>query len=352
MSTYACAALLSRRGWHCDVFAPGHTRAADTVTLVLNDVCETLLYELFPNGGWDRLGYRLHRSDVLWGHASQSQRITRPAIAVRREVLLSHLQAQCRQLPHVVIHDEASPDGDQAAAYAWRINPRSPTPGPPGAIYAGQRVLLASRAHVLADADRTCCYIESVVDGWLFLIPTGGTGAVIQAMLPGAPQDGEESLQNLLAQSWLIAPLINGLEEVSGFTAAPRMHLPLAEPRLLRMGEAAVRLEPLSGEGSAFALRNAILAAAVLTAGSGEEEAVVQQHYQHRLLRSFLAHLDGCVKFYRQAFARHAAWQQEIMIMQHTHSHVFMTHCPPGEHQLSHRLVDLGCQPWPVSPWQ
>jgi hypothetical protein len=59
---------------------------------------------------------------------------------------------------------------------------------------------------VLAGADRTCCHVEAVERGWLFLIPSGSATAWLLAV--GGP------VERLLEESCLVAPLVAALGEV------------------------------------------------------------------------------------------------------------------------------------------
>ena len=76
----------------------------------------------------------------------------------------------------------------------------------------------------------------------------------------------------------------------------------------------------------------------MITSSDEDDGTIVQRHYQHRLLRSFMAHLEGCIRFYRDAFGANVLWQQEIMSLQQAHSHLLLSHCLPDEKSLSHRL--------------
>jgi hypothetical protein len=114
---------------------------------------------------------------------------------------------------------------------------------------------------VLAEtADRTCCHVEAVERGWLFLIPSGSATAWLLAV--GGP------VERLLEESCLVAPLVAALGEASsGFETAPRQLPSLAGPDWLACGMSAIAFDPICGDGTAQAVREAILAAAVIRAG-------------------------------------------------------------------------------------
>jgi flavin-dependent dehydrogenase len=74
---------------------------------------------------------------------------------------------------------------------------------------------------------------------------------------------------------------------------------PLAAPRRLACGTAAISFDPLCGEGTGNAVREAFLAAAVVRAAlSGGDAEALAAHYTSRLQLGFLRHLQICQQFY------------------------------------------------------
>ncbi len=63
----------------------------------------------------------------------------------------------------------------------------------------------------------------------------------------------------------------------------------------LACGSAAMALDPLCGDGSGHAVREAILATAVIRAGA---EPAMLEHYQARLRLAFERHLSLCRSYY------------------------------------------------------
>lgn len=140
------------------------------------------------------------------------------------------------------------------------------------------------------------CWIESFERGWLFLI--GGVGALIAV---GAPPD------ELLRVSRLIAPFIAELGDVQPPVAAyPRIVESMFGEKWLACGSAAMGLDPICGDGCGHAVREAILATAVLRGGA---EPAMLDHYQARLRLAFERHLLLCRSFYAGIAARW--WMEE-----------------------------------------
>jgi hypothetical protein len=147
-------------------------------------------------------------------------------------------------------------------------------------------------------AERNACWIESLENGWLFLIPA-------------TVEDGwllSVGGSNLLESSRLIAPVIESVTAAKGeFPAYPRIANPLCDEHWLACGTAAMAFDPLCGDGTGNAAREAILAAAVIRAATEEEDAEgVRLHYHKRLLAGFQRHLEQCRPFY--ATGQSTAW--------------------------------------------
>jgi len=73
--------------------------------------------------------------------------------------------------------------------------------------------------------------------------------------------------------------------------------------------------DPICGDGTAHAIREAILAAAVVRAirdGGNREELF--EHYQMRLLSGFQRHLRFCVGFYKSGFCG-PWWRRETQAL-------------------------------------
>jgi hypothetical protein len=153
-----------------------------------------------------------------------------------------------------------------------------------------------------------------VDDGWLFLIGSGdGDGWLLS--VGGAPE-------TVLGRSRLIGPQIERLGDPGGaFPAYPRVIAPLgmiapsgAVPvgGWLACGTAAMAFDPICGDGTAHAVREAILAVAVIRAvytGAPREEVLA--HYERRLTGGFQRHLLHCADFYRSG-GNSLWWRTEL----------------------------------------
>jgi flavin-dependent dehydrogenase len=78
---------------------------------------------------------------------------------------------------------------------------------------------------------------------------------------------------------------------------------PLGGPDWLACGTAALAFDPICGDGTAHAVREAILAAAVVKAvRSGGHVNDLLRHYEARLILGFQRHLAAALSFYRSGY--------------------------------------------------
>jgi hypothetical protein len=141
-------------------------------------------------------------------------------------------------------------------------------------------------------AEPAACWIESVEDGWLFLIANApGAGWLLSVGL--RPEE-------LLGQSRLIGEQIARYQPATAqFAASPRIVAPLGEPGWIACGTAAMAFDPLCGDGTAHAVREAILACAVIAAAArGDATVQLLAHYEARLTAGFQRHLAHCLQYY------------------------------------------------------
>jgi len=302
-------------------------------TLVLNDVCLSLLRELFPSLGIEALGRPLVARRVSWA-GEGLKRIVAPALSIQHEVLLDALP-----LEGVLRYEEVPTDVD----YRWRIYAGAGAGASDQVlcerISAGARVVLSS-AVALSNEQMNTYSIESVRRGWLLLAPVSPGEGTVQAMVP-RPRDPVLQLDEMLRQSKLIGPELQLLGKPTIVAAAPYAVVPVAGEGWLAIGRSAAGLDPIGGEGSPFSLRTALLAAAIIgdvgqarmTAEEGRE------HYQYRVTLTVLAHLKGCATFYSTAFGDDGPWQEELRQTARAHHEIVDLVKPPAPQELKWTLA-------------
>lgn len=284
-----CAKLLSRRGI-AYAFEPNRADRRRP-TLLMNSQSEKLIADVFEGELLNR-ARPVRRRGVLWGPAeSEPKWFPHSGFAVAEGELLERLWAG------VPSRSVQAPD--------WLI--RSVHSAAPHEF--GERVATNVNVKMKHGANDACC-IESLDEGWLFLLPAGeGLGSLIAV-------GGEPS--TLIEESRFIGPQVT---EVIGtgarFASAPRISIPLCEPGWLACGSAAMAFDPICGEGAGNAVREAILAAAVLgRIHEGADTTAVLGEYTARLIAGFGRHLELCRQFYTSG-RRSDWWDEQVKACEH-----------------------------------
>lgn len=248
--------------------------------VMLGPATQSLLADVF--GSSDLLAglWPIRRRVVAWGSAPVVD-LPHTAIVVSEPALLARLRCS----------GPASLE-QRAAEADWAIHTSRPSPGI-STLKFGDRLATATQVQLSSNADAAACLVESVPAGWLFLLPVDpGTAWMLTA---GA------SREILLSESRLVAESVGGiLAEGGSFPAYPRISDSLSGDRWLACGSAALAFDPLCGDGTAHAIREAILASAVIRASSNPALAEeLTWEYRLRLWAGFRRHLEQCQPFYR-----------------------------------------------------
>ena len=224
---------------------------------------------------------RIQKRVVAWGAASRPAAFEHSAVVVSEEALLASLQPPISNGP------------DQEAAAGWTVIASRPLPAPAVEHAFGSRIASVVPVTLSGKSDPNACWIESLQDGWLFLIPANRRSAWLLAV-GHAPQ-------TLLGSSHLVAPQIaESGEAVGEFPSSPRLASPLCGAGWLACGTAAMAFDPICGDGTAHAVREAILASAVIRAlAKGGHQPSLFSHYEGRLTAGFKRHLLLCRDFYQ-----------------------------------------------------
>jgi hypothetical protein len=281
IAAYCCARLLSQAGF--EVACVGPTKSAGP-TLLISQSTQTLLADVFGTvpslfSGFPAIRKRI----VLWGNETEPKILPHSGIVINETALLERLRprfASFSKQPDWSIHSTFTASIGREQHFGCRT---------------AKAVPIRFKT-IECDA----CWVESLESGWLFLLPSGARAGSLLSV--GGP------VRELLDQSRLVAQQI---EEVTGqeteFAAHPRILDPLCGPGWLACGGGAMSFDPICGEGAGNAVREAILASAVVRLIAGNEiPADGLAHYSSRLLAGFLRHLQTCAHFY--ASARQSEW--------------------------------------------
>lgn len=276
LAANACAQLLAQQG----VTVARAARPRRPVpAILLSDAALALLRSVLDRPDLFADRPRVTRRVVAWGTA---EAVSLPhGAAVVSE---SDLEAALARTP--------GPSGaSPATAPSLTIHAGPPFPAPDLRRF-GSRRTSTTQVRLQNAADRDACWVEALAQGWLFLTPAENDSAWLLAV--GAPAPA------LLAASRLIAPRIAPIGDPSAdFDTSPRMLTRLRGPDWLACGTAAVAFDPICGDGTAQAMREAILGCAVITAiGEGGDREALLGHYEAMLTAAMRRHLRLCAQFY------------------------------------------------------
>ncbi len=320
----ACCCVQLLRNSNVDVRVERSGRSSQLSVLV-SPGTQRLLDDVFGNPSLlDDLPV-ISRRVVLWGQQPEPITLPHSGIAVSEAALLQRLW-NCLDMV----------DGQSIDNPDWQLISRKQESTSSEEQKFGSRVATAVQVHLKQTTDTESCWVESLPDGWLFLLPSGsGKGSLLGV---------GNSPNALLGKSRLIAEQVDWLSEASlTFPAYPRIADRLCVPGWLLCGTAAMGFDPICGEGAGNAVREAILASAVLRAiQRGADVQPLLNHYSSRLLAGFLRHLQNCQAFYVPA--RNGPWWDAELAqlqagIQWTSDR--LSQIPPS----SFRLVDFDLQP-------
>jgi len=288
VAAYCCAYLLHQAGFQVDLQPVDRPRLP---VILLGDHALALIRDIFRQPGLFADAARVRKRVVAWGPNAKALEVEHSAVVVSEEALLAGIR------PSLIT------DGDPTHESRWSIFAARPLPVPTVEHCFGSRMASATRVTLREGSDPNACWIESIEDGWLFLV-AGWLLAV------GA------AAETLLAQSRVVAPQVTSLSKSSGeFPAYARIVAPLCASGWLACGTAAMAFDPICGDGTAHAIREAILAAAVIRAladGGSEEDLLL--HYDARLTAGFGRHLVQCRQFYLSGGTA-PLWSAELQAM-------------------------------------
>jgi hypothetical protein len=279
-----CIYLLKKHG-----FSVIHERTdrARLPAILLSEMALSLIRDVFDRPDLFRDFPAIQNRVVCWGDGAETVTLPHSGVMVSEEQLLAAVRPK-----DVPDFGSRAPD--------WTVFTSRPLPPKSEEHGFGSRIARATP--VTLSAQSGTCWIESLSGGWLFLIPNSEFGGWLLSV--GTAD---------LTESRLIAGRIREVQSPAReFPAFPRMMSPLCGPGWLSCGSAAMAFDPICGDGTANAIREAILAAAVIQAiGSGGDQESLFRHYESRLLAGFQRHLAMSAGFY-QSGGSGEWWQSEL----------------------------------------
>jgi hypothetical protein len=268
--------------------------------VMLSDAALGLIRNVFDGPDLFRSAHRITRRVVQWGPGAEPVVFDHAAAVVSERELLGELEE---------LEEEVSATEGTGVDGSFTIFAARPLPEGPGEHCFGSRTAFAVPVRLNDTRDSLSCWIESLDEGWLFLIPNAADSAWLLSVGCAA--------RAIPQRSRLIAGRFASIGKPAGeFSSSPRIMSPLSGPRWLACGTAGMAFDPICGDGTAHAVRAAILASAVVKAISrGGDEIGLRRHYEARLVAGFQRHLMRSMDFYRSANSG-PWWDQELALLQ------------------------------------
>jgi hypothetical protein len=284
VAAYCCVHLLQSAGIPVAIDRPSRPRVP---AIMLSEAAVLMISDVFGRTDLFRGLPRVRSRSVLWGAHAEAVTLPHSAVVVSEAELLDQLRPKIEE-PETTANPQ------------WNIFAARPLPPESVEHGFGSRTARAFSVE-MKDGAHPSCWAESVEDGWLFMIGSGNGKGWLLAV--GSSMNTSRN-DKPLERSRLIGPQVDRIDEHSGeFPAFPRIVAPLcgaAEQSWLACGTAAMAFDPLCGDGTAYAVREAILAVAVIRAlADGVPMADLFAHYNARLTAGFHRHLTECAGFYR-----------------------------------------------------
>ena len=344
VAALCCARLLAGRGASVRVEAQVPTQSP---TLVVNAVTAELIERVF--GTRRRLfadAWPTRARSVRWGPDAEIAVVPEPALAIRESDLIQRLAAGLGDAGGADVEvveaeglaraaDGAGTDGHWIVAAAGRAREASR----PRDRF-GRRQMIAAECVLSARADATCAWIETTPEGWIFLGPTGPSTGIVQAMVPAPAREPDAQITRMVAGTRELRARIAAIAgPARTFSAAPSLVLAPARAGFVAVGDEACSFDPLCGDGLGYAVRGAILAAAVIGGDAGGLAARLA-HYEARLITAVMHHARACRDLYRRA-GLDASWDDEQRAIDAAPTALEARRGEWGEFRLGLRGLDL-----------
>lgn len=296
IAAHCCSRLLTDAGIALKLDAVRRSRLP---AIMLGETSQKLLTDVFKREDLFAGFPEIRRRVVAWGTRGRTVVLPHSAVVASETDLLDRIEAGAG---HLVEGTPLKTD--------WTIFASGPLPPACVEYRLGSRPAAAAAVTLQQGCDAEACWIESLENGWLFLLPGGkGNGWLLSV---------GDTAESLLEVSRLIQEQIASLSPARGiFSSHPRIAFPLSAPGWLACGTAALGFDPLCGEGAGNAVREAILGSAVIRAAiAGGDVSKLIAHYQARLLAGFHRHVAVCFDFYKSACSG-SWWDRQVDDLQH-----------------------------------
>lgn len=195
----------------------------------------------------------------------------------------------------------------------WQFSSRKNDADVPRVV-AGRRQAVPGWIETVPAFDDSATVVAAVPQGWLFAAPAPAGGVAINLIIPHLHSAPDELLRSAVQFVWPKAcePVLAG----SPMPCAPQLALEIDLRQPIPLGERAIFLDPLRGDGVGHAIRGAWLAHALIdsTQDCGISARQCVAHYINRLTAVFMQHLSSSAEYYRSCWNANL-WVDEIRLM-------------------------------------
>ena len=291
VAALCCIRLLGQAGLGVTVEGPARPKLP---AVMLSEGTQKLLQDVFDRPDIFEGLTRIRNRIVAWGPGSRPMELPHSAVVLSEQELLERIPQ-----PHT--QDSLKHREGQAA---WTIFATRPLPQAVEEHHFGSRIASAAAVKLKVNSPADTCWIESLDDGWLFLLPVN-EGAWLLSV--------GSAVESLMGRSRMIADQVLEVRPTEGgFPSHPRIAQSLCAPGWLACGTAALGFDPLCGDGAGHAAREAILASAVVRAAiEGADVDAAVAHYRSRLIAGFHRHLVVCREFYKSG-GQGPWWKEQL----------------------------------------
>ncbi|MFJ2689439.1 NAD(P)/FAD-dependent oxidoreductase [Pseudomonas sp. NPDC087336] len=297
VAAWTAAALLARRGCavnvHAECGAQERIVAVPAKTVALFEDCLGVAIEAMTPSRW------VEKRCVAW----EGRDLT--GIPARALVCDASALAEALRVHFI---DEM----DASLEHEWVLCAKGRTRGDT-VVEAGVRRAVVGRMEIPDGFPNEAMVVAATPGGWIFAVVRPDGDLAVVSIDPSIELVAETVLRESVDFLW---PGFGAQVLVLGAgTAAPSFDRTCATQGRIALGDNALALDPLRGDGIGFAVRGALLAQAVLgaIASDGAIEARLD-YYRDRLSHVFLGHVRGCAAHYEAAW-NEPIWRREIVLM-------------------------------------
>jgi flavin-dependent dehydrogenase len=290
--------------------------------VTLNAVTVRLLHDIFGDMNYVlRDAQLINQHHINWDRNSSDEFTPSSGITLDGGVLSARLLDVLRQDAQIIVSQETRGERDEGS-FEWRVYA---TNGPSAdnnnssivPTSFGQRHAISAEVLLHDDSECATSRIESTPAGWLFLAPLAKGRGVLQGIVSQKPNDSGQTLRAVLGQTRQIKHIVRHVSATTyAVPCAPKKLSEMSGANWLATGTAACSYDPLCGDGTGYAVRAAILAAAVLEAiDRGTPTKSLLNYYKLRLTYAFYTHIRSCLSLYLDG-GFDDSWRSELALMQ------------------------------------